>query len=56
VHKSPNTEKLTITITPDVRRQLEKWASANITSLSAELMRSARERAAREAQQEAARS
>jgi hypothetical protein len=53
MHKSPDAEKITITITKDVRRQLDVWASQNITSLSAELVRSARERMAREAEKAA---
>lgn len=40
--------RTTLSIPPDVRRQLEQWAKTNVSSLSAEVVRAVRERAQRE--------
>ena len=48
MNKTPDTKAVTIKALPDVRGQLEKWASDNCTSLTAEFVRAVRERAQRE--------
>jgi hypothetical protein len=45
MHKAGHTTKMTLTVTADVRRQLETWAQQNLTSLSAEMLRAVRFRA-----------
>ena len=35
-------------VPPDVRLNMERWAAGNLTSMTSELIRSARERAERE--------
>jgi hypothetical protein len=45
--------KTCLFLPPDVRGALEAWATRNMTSLSAEIARSIRERAKREAGTEA---
>jgi hypothetical protein len=45
MHKSDSTAKITLTVTTDVRAQLEHWAKQNLTSLSAEMNRAVRFRA-----------
>jgi hypothetical protein len=44
-NKATLAAKITLTITEDVRRQLETWAQQNMTSLSAEMLRAVRFRA-----------
>ena len=39
---------MTVKVPSDVRKQLEQWAANNISSMNAELIRCARERAERE--------
>jgi hypothetical protein len=50
--KSPDNIKITLTTAPDVREQLEAWARSNLTNLSAEMVRSVRERALHERKRE----
>jgi hypothetical protein len=45
MHKTSPTAKITLTITDDVKLQLETWAQENMTSLSAEMLRAVRFRA-----------
>ena len=46
-------EKMTLRVAPDVRRQLEEWAAHNISTMTAEINRSVRYRAAVEQQEKA---
>jgi hypothetical protein len=39
---------MTVKVPCDVRKKLEEWAAFNVSSMTAELIRSARERAERE--------
>jgi len=48
VNKTPDTKAVTVKAPADMRGQLEKWASDNCTSLTAEFVRAVRERAQRE--------
>jgi predicted transcriptional regulator len=42
---------MTVKAPPDVRTKLQQWASSNLTSMTAEFVRSVRERAERERRQ-----
>jgi hypothetical protein len=46
-----DTHMLCVKVPSDVRENLRRWAKSNITNMTAELIRSARERAEREAKQ-----
>ncbi|UPT97251.1 Arc family DNA-binding protein [Bradyrhizobium barranii subsp. apii] len=46
---------LHLRVPADVREQLQAWAERNVSSMTCELVRAVRERAAREQQKEAAR-
>jgi predicted transcriptional regulator len=48
LNKTPDTKAVTIKAPPDVRGQLEQWASENCSSMTAEFVRAVRERAQRE--------
>jgi predicted transcriptional regulator len=48
LNKTPDTKAVTIKAPPDVRGQLERWASENCSSMTAEFVRAVRERAQRE--------
>jgi hypothetical protein len=45
-HAQP--DKMTLRVAPDVRRQLEEWASHNVSTMTAEINASVRFRAQRE--------
>jgi 23S rRNA G2445 N2-methylase RlmL len=45
-------DKITLRIAPDVRRSLERWAHENLSTMTAELNRSIRLRAAQEAREQ----
>jgi hypothetical protein len=49
VIKHQDAKPMDIKVQEDVRAQLTAWAQANLTSMSAEIARSVRDRAAREA-------
>jgi hypothetical protein len=51
MHKNPDARRITVTVTPDVMDLLEAWAARNLSSLSAETVRTVRERAAQEARE-----
>ena len=42
------TDKMTVRVAPDVRRALETWAEINLSTMTAELNRSVRLRAAQD--------
>jgi hypothetical protein len=44
----PQPDKMTLRVAPDVRRQLEEWAAHNVSTMTAEVNRSIRFRAAHE--------
>ncbi len=44
--------KITVPTPPDVRKQLEQWAAFNVSSMTAELIRSVRSRARAEREQQ----
>jgi hypothetical protein len=44
-------DKITLRVAPDVRRSLEQWARDNLSTMTAELNRSVRLRAANEQQE-----
>jgi len=46
MQKDTGTRRITLTITADVMPLLERWAAQDQSSLSAEVVRAARERAA----------
>jgi hypothetical protein len=51
LNKARNVSVINVKVPPDVRKKLEEWAADNLTSMTAEFIRSARERATREAQE-----
>jgi hypothetical protein len=54
MHKAKGTRKITLTTTDDAIQHLEQWARDNLTSLSAEMVRAVRFRAASEREEHAA--
>jgi predicted transcriptional regulator len=45
MNNSNNLTAMTVKTPADVRQKLQEWATANLTSMTAELVRSVRERA-----------
>jgi hypothetical protein len=48
VNQAQDVRLMTIKVPVDVRQKLAEWAAHNVSSMNAELIRSARERAERE--------
>jgi hypothetical protein len=55
VNQAQDVMLMTMKAPRDVRERLEHWASENLTSMNAELVRSVRERAEREQREKAVR-
>ena len=49
----PKSDKITLRVAADVRRSLEQWAHDNLSTMTAELNRSVRLRAANEQREKA---
>ena len=54
MNRTRDTVMTTLKIATDVREKLQEWAQYNLSSMTAELNRSVRERAAREKREKAA--
>lgn len=51
VNQAQDTLMLTVKVASDVKQKLQEWAARNLSSMTAELNRSIRERAEREQRQ-----